>query len=374
MSVASELNLLRQTKAAIKQSIINKGVSVSDSDAFSTYSSKIDAIETGSTGYEIEYEDYGAAYITVNNVKHYIPELFDDEKAIAYQPQFSQQSWYNESNPSGFEVVILNPDEKSWGSSVKRNATLNHNDEYTLNGDELSSRSSNASPQSFNFVTATGFNDLMSRKWYETWSYNSSSHTTNIMLPDTTSNTSESMFTKERIYGIWADNNPTTVAFHDNTNLRVFSMPWNVPNNTGNTGSFYNMPKLKAIIANDTVNSQNAVIYNCPELYIFKVNNLGYSSTYSTAYTFDLHNVLVSNYEDTYDETMASLYYTLTHLFDRLDANASAKTYTIKFNVSIESDLDNWIQSKYDGDVYPYADLSELMTDVTAKGFAITYA
>lgn len=48
-TTAEKLNKLQVTKDAIKQSIINKGISVSDTDTFASYPSKIDSIETGSS-------------------------------------------------------------------------------------------------------------------------------------------------------------------------------------------------------------------------------------------------------------------------------------------------------------------------------------
>ena len=49
-NIVIELNKLKTTKANIKQALINKGVYVSDSDAFSVYSSKISSISGTSTG------------------------------------------------------------------------------------------------------------------------------------------------------------------------------------------------------------------------------------------------------------------------------------------------------------------------------------
>ena len=47
MSIATEIERLKIAKADIKQSIINKGVAVSDDDSISTYASKIDSIKSG---------------------------------------------------------------------------------------------------------------------------------------------------------------------------------------------------------------------------------------------------------------------------------------------------------------------------------------
>lgn len=49
MSIADQLNTLRNTKAAIRAAITAKGQTISDNDAFATYADKIAAIETGGT-------------------------------------------------------------------------------------------------------------------------------------------------------------------------------------------------------------------------------------------------------------------------------------------------------------------------------------
>lgn len=49
-TIEENLTLLKNTKSSIRQSIINKGVEVSDSDSFASYSSKIDEISTGGSG------------------------------------------------------------------------------------------------------------------------------------------------------------------------------------------------------------------------------------------------------------------------------------------------------------------------------------
>lgn len=49
MSIANKLNKLAETKSAIKTAIVNKGVSISDTDTFASYADKIASIEGGST-------------------------------------------------------------------------------------------------------------------------------------------------------------------------------------------------------------------------------------------------------------------------------------------------------------------------------------
>lgn len=55
-TIADKLNLLISTKASIKQAIINKGASISDSDTFASYAEKIDALPQaeGSDTYEAD--------------------------------------------------------------------------------------------------------------------------------------------------------------------------------------------------------------------------------------------------------------------------------------------------------------------------------
>lgn len=48
-TITDKLNKLAETKSAIKTAIVNKGVSISDSDTFASYANKIDAISGGGT-------------------------------------------------------------------------------------------------------------------------------------------------------------------------------------------------------------------------------------------------------------------------------------------------------------------------------------
>ena len=57
MTTVNKLNKVKETKAAIKAAIIEKGVAVSDSDAFSTYPNKIKEIKSGggASGFSLDY-------------------------------------------------------------------------------------------------------------------------------------------------------------------------------------------------------------------------------------------------------------------------------------------------------------------------------
>ncbi len=72
MSISDQITRLNNAKAAIKQSIINKGVSVSDTDLLDDYASKIDAIEVGSGGSgDSEYMNPGFYEMRTNGGTNY---------------------------------------------------------------------------------------------------------------------------------------------------------------------------------------------------------------------------------------------------------------------------------------------------------------
>lgn len=51
MSIVNKLEKLKNTKKAIKQALINKGVEVSDNDSFESYADKIDSIKVSDVDY-----------------------------------------------------------------------------------------------------------------------------------------------------------------------------------------------------------------------------------------------------------------------------------------------------------------------------------
>lgn len=72
MSISNEITRLTNAKAAIKQSIVNKGVRVSDTDLLDDYASKIDAIEVGSGGSgDSEYMNPGFYEMKTNGGTNY---------------------------------------------------------------------------------------------------------------------------------------------------------------------------------------------------------------------------------------------------------------------------------------------------------------
>lgn len=65
-TIADKLTYLNATKAAIKNAIVNKGVSVADTDTFRSYADKIESIETGIE--EISTADAMTALLVEANV------------------------------------------------------------------------------------------------------------------------------------------------------------------------------------------------------------------------------------------------------------------------------------------------------------------
>lgn len=60
MAIADEITLLKSTKASIKEAIQNKGVTVTDTDTFASYSDKINSISSGGGGgYEFDFTVLG---------------------------------------------------------------------------------------------------------------------------------------------------------------------------------------------------------------------------------------------------------------------------------------------------------------------------
>lgn len=61
-TIAENLTLLESTKANIKQAIVNKGVSVSDTDTFASYADKIGQISGGSSADALDFGSINYAY------------------------------------------------------------------------------------------------------------------------------------------------------------------------------------------------------------------------------------------------------------------------------------------------------------------------
>ena len=85
-TINDKLTYLAGTKDAIKQAIINKGVSVSDSDTFRSYASKISSIQSG--GGETAKIDATKLKFGGSTFTHFDPSPFDFSNVTNYLEMF----------------------------------------------------------------------------------------------------------------------------------------------------------------------------------------------------------------------------------------------------------------------------------------------
>lgn len=95
MSTADKLNALVQTKADIKQALIDKGQN--PSDVFSTYADDIRAIETGSAGLNWEAIGYESEPNNIIDGYNYALELMEEYKTIQYPSNFRNKFYQNKN-------------------------------------------------------------------------------------------------------------------------------------------------------------------------------------------------------------------------------------------------------------------------------------
>ena len=90
-TIAENLTLLESTKANIKQAIVNKGVSVSDTDTFASYADKIGQISGGSSAAAL---DFG----TINYA--YAPTILKSglDASVAYLNRWTDNVFWNDDN------------------------------------------------------------------------------------------------------------------------------------------------------------------------------------------------------------------------------------------------------------------------------------
>lgn len=89
MSIADKLNYLLETKKAIKNALIKKGVGVSDTDTFKSYADKIEGIQAGSSDISGYFTDTISAsnssyFGWITAIKKYIPQLNVNTNGLAY--------------------------------------------------------------------------------------------------------------------------------------------------------------------------------------------------------------------------------------------------------------------------------------------------
>lgn len=153
MSTADKLNKLITTKAAIKEAIQNKGVTVTDTDTFASYADKISSISSGGGGYEFDFtvlgynqeeckdaNDIANAAITLGDYTQsqiteaiaYGKQLYDgnysinganvDRNKLLFYPKLELPHMYKDSKV----LYIPNVEYSSTGSYVAGSAYTNY--------------------------------------------------------------------------------------------------------------------------------------------------------------------------------------------------------------------------------------------------------
>lgn len=94
-TITENLTLLESTKANIKQAIVNKGVSVSDTDTFASYADKIGQISGGSSAAALDFGTINYAY-----APPYLKNGFD--ASVAYL-----NKWTGNQFPADSELMFM---------------------------------------------------------------------------------------------------------------------------------------------------------------------------------------------------------------------------------------------------------------------------
>lgn len=97
-TIAENLTLLESTKANIKQAIVNKGVSVSDTDTFASYADKIGQISGGSSAAALDFGSINYAYAppylkngldaSVAYLNKWTGNNFERDENLMFMPKF----------------------------------------------------------------------------------------------------------------------------------------------------------------------------------------------------------------------------------------------------------------------------------------------
>lgn len=96
-TIAENLTLLESTKANIKQAIVNKGVSVSDTDTFASYADKIGQISGGSSATALDFGSINYAYaptylkngldVSVAYLNNWTGNIFKKDNNLMFMPK-----------------------------------------------------------------------------------------------------------------------------------------------------------------------------------------------------------------------------------------------------------------------------------------------
>lgn len=122
-TIAENLTLLESTKANIKQAIVNKGVSVSDTDTFASYADKIGQISGGSSAAALDFGSINYAYAptilksgldaSVAYLNNWTDNFFKMENNLMFMPKVeiidSKPVWINNVGNT-FPNLLIFPD------------------------------------------------------------------------------------------------------------------------------------------------------------------------------------------------------------------------------------------------------------------------
>lgn len=122
-TIAENLTLLESTKANIKQAIVNKGVSVSDTDTFASYADKIGQISGGSSAAALDFGTINYAYAptvlkngldaSVAYLNKWTGNKFNSNSELMFMPKFEiidSKPVYLSSVGNTFPKLLIFPD------------------------------------------------------------------------------------------------------------------------------------------------------------------------------------------------------------------------------------------------------------------------
>lgn len=122
-TIAENLTLLESTKANIKQAIVNKGVSVSDTDTFASYADKIGQISGGSSAAALDFGSINYAYAptslkngldaSVAYLNKWTGNHFDSDPELMFMPKVEikdSEPIYTYQIGNSFPKLLIFPD------------------------------------------------------------------------------------------------------------------------------------------------------------------------------------------------------------------------------------------------------------------------
>ena len=135
MTTVNKLNKIKETKAAIKAAIIEKGVAVSDSDTFSMYPNKIKEIKSGSgaSNFNLNYIPGEINLLTPYGEVHTSFSVDDRDLANKIKNETSEFSIGSDKYPLTWEDKAASSDVNFYKYETNIGALTN----YTITSNEL---------------------------------------------------------------------------------------------------------------------------------------------------------------------------------------------------------------------------------------------